>query len=324
MHREYAIEPTVFGDWNLLRLLVGQLGWEHGRLISEIPGSWVRQVFEAAAAQGRQGTRVEECVRRLKPGLVVRRDRAQAQREGWLDQVRALHEVRAFDLIVTREANDTRRSEVPAGELDTSAEYWRVGEGVALRDPASIARELGLLLRCAREVRFVDPYLLPGDRQYKDLLQALLQLAADKTYRQGCPVVEIHTKLKKRDGETYSHLREEYEAKLLPLVPRGIEVKVVIWCERDGGQQFHNRYVLTDRGGVSFGSGIAAAPRRESFDDLARLTESARAKWWRQYDARSSDFEPAGPVFTVGGNDQPRSPQRGDGRAAARPRYTKP
>ena len=40
------------------------------------------------------------------------------------------------------------------------------------------------------------------------------------------------------------------------ILPAGIELKVVRWNKRDGGREFHARYVLTELGGISFDPGL--------------------------------------------------------------------
>jgi hypothetical protein len=75
-----------------------------------------------------------------------------------------------------------------------------------------------------------------------------------------------------------------------------------VWRERDGGQEIHNRYILTNHGGVSLGAGLSpTASERDTFEDIARLSESARKKRWSQYDTRSQvqEFEEAGPVIII-------------------------
>ena len=50
--------------------------------------------------------------------------------------------------------------------------------------------------------------------------------------------------------------RTECQQRLPGIVSEGIQVHIIRWREKDGGEKLHNRPILTDIGGVSFGAGL--------------------------------------------------------------------
>jgi hypothetical protein len=302
VHREYAIEPAVLGDWHSLRLLVGHLGWEHGRLISRIPKEWFREACQALSVSGRAGARAEECLRRAKEALVVRHGRAHDPLQSWLDNVRVCHAQAPFQAVIVRGTEAGTTDCVLADELDTEADYWRVADTAKRRNLSTMVEAMRLLLLCGSEVRIVDPYLRPSAAQPATLLRAILKLAHSTEYRGFPASVEIHTGLGKGAAEkSYEFLRSDYERALPPLIPEGVSVHVVIWAERKAQQQLHNRHLLTNRGGITLGAGISTADA-ETYEDVSRMSESDRRLRWQQYDRQSRVFDRAGPDLVFSGS----------------------
>lgn len=65
-------------------------------------------------------------------------------------------------------------------------------------------------------------------------------------------------------------------------LPSSVTIEFVRWEERAGGDQIHNRYVLTDLGGVLLGAGIDAGPEGQT-DDIQLLSETTYMLRWAQY-----------------------------------------
>jgi hypothetical protein len=56
------------------------------------------------------------------------------------------------------------------------------------------------------------------------------------------------------------------------------------------GEKLHNRYLLTNLGGVSVGIGLDEGPGTQ-FDDLNVLTREQYEKRWKQYCSDDPEFE---------------------------------
>jgi hypothetical protein len=299
VHREYAIEPAVLGDWHALRFLAGHLGWQHGRLISRIPKDWFREACDTLSVTGRKGARAEECLRLAQAALVARHGRTHDPSRSWLDNVRDCHAQAPFHAVIVRGTAASASDCILADELDTAADYWRATDTAKRRDVATLAAAMRLLLLCGSEIRIIDPYLRPSGARPAALLRAILKLTHGTEYRSAPASVEIHTGLGKDAAEkSYEFLRRDYERALPPLIPAGVIVHVTFWTEREALQQLHNRYVLTNRGGIVLGAGISSADA-ETYEDIARMSDADRSLRWRQYDRQSRVFDRAGPDLAL-------------------------
>ena len=96
-------------------------------------------------------------------------------------------------------------------------------------------------------------------------------------------------------GEPRSYAKCMADAvRYLPrLLPPGSKVTLRCWNERPGGARLHNRYLLTDIGGVQFGDEIEVGdPGHE--DRMSILDEPSLAKLWDHYTGTPPAFDAAG------------------------------
>jgi hypothetical protein len=93
-------------------------------------------------------------------------------------------------------------------------------------------------------------------------------------------------------------------------LPRNVTIEFVRWKQRDGGEKLHNRYILTDLGGVSFGVGLDEGKAGET-DDLLLLPRTQYERRWSQYAGDDGTFERVDTPATV----------QGIGRRSSGPRY---
>jgi hypothetical protein len=87
------------------------------------------------------------------------------------------------------------------------------------------------------------------------------------------------------------------------LVPVGIQLKVAIWKQNEGGEKLHNRYFLTNMFGVMFGTGSDASgnPDADESDDIVLLEEGQYHTRYQQYAGPNPPFEKVGEPFFVTG-----------------------
>ena len=109
-------------------------------------------------------------------------------------------------------------------------------------------------------------------------------------------VIEIHTKVKSSED----FFREQCHTKLTRLIPNGMRVSFVRWSEKDGGQPLHNRYILTELGGVSFQHGLDDGKKGDT-DDVALLDRESYELRWAQYAGDAPAFDLAEEPFVITG-----------------------
>jgi|SRR5262249_19091083 len=72
-----------------------------------------------------------------------------------------------------------------------------------------------------------------------------------------------------------------------PIIPKGMKVRLVRWCQRDGGEKLHNRFILTDMGGVRFGVGLDDGADGET-DEIELLGDETYKLRLAQYTSTSA------------------------------------
>jgi hypothetical protein len=287
---EYALEPEMvaaWGDRHNHRFFIREFGLGSGRLVSRYPKAWANKVwdsFDGASQMDRK--RLEELLVRLKETMVKRKnpvwDDAQ---ESWLENALAEHARHHFFRIMARN-NPAASPEVIAEETLAASPCpgWDVPHGMTVnRKARDMAEAVNMMLGCCRWVKFIDPYFVKGKTGHKKSLPAFLKILAAERPVGPPETIEIHTS---GDGATTDYLREFYEK----IIPAGLHVTLYRWQERPGGQKLHNRYILTDLGGVSFHHGLDCGSEGET-DDITLLDREQYERRCKQYIKNSSAFD---------------------------------
>ena len=99
--KEYAIEPTLFSNYNLASEILGGIGIDRGRIVGAVPKKWDSRVRDAVLAKNRpvDQLRLVERLRAIKDAIITREYPYNGERL-WIDQVLECHAQRAFDGIL--------------------------------------------------------------------------------------------------------------------------------------------------------------------------------------------------------------------------------
>jgi len=296
---EYALEPDLVATWgerNNYRFFIRQFEFGQGRLVSRYPKSWARRVwdkFETGTEIERK--RLEELLQQLKQRMVKRKNfRWDGGNDYWIENALLEHQRHHFYAILAQENPDNRRFIITDRKLDERNDLWDVPHGKTVnRKATDMAKAVAGTLSCCKWARFIDPHISPGSPQYKKSLSAFLKLLWQER-PVGPPVsVEIHTK---RHNGTREFLLDSYRK----ILPAGMRVTLYQWKEKPGGAKLHNRYILTDLGGISFYHGLDEGKDGET-DDISRLDLKQYEKRCAQYNRDTSAFDQAEEPLELGG-----------------------
>lgn len=299
MIAEYALEPEMVATWGDRlnhRFFIREFGSGQGRLVSRYPKKWARKVWDAFAGSSEMDRkRLEELLVRLQETMIKRKDFVWDDAQPWLNNAMREHTRHPFRAILARN-NHEASPEILCedGLASTPCPGWDSPHGIVVkRNAPEMAAAVKQMLACCRWVKFVDPHLSPGRPDYCASLRVFLQVLAG-----GRPVgppesIEIHTGL---HNGTADFLRDAFQK----LIPKGLQVTSYQWQEHPGGQRLHNRYILTDLGGVSFLHGLDTGADGET-DDLARLDVDQYLFRIRQYDPAAPAFDQAADPLTITG-----------------------
>lgn len=293
MFYEYALEPAVLSSWDRTRFFLDAFGPSKGRFLAEYPRSWKRMVYEGLRCQDVEKKRIVERLSRLdkrvfSPRASTPYDPALA----WIDNAEREHQRVAFHAIIAVAASLSAHV-LDAAEVDDADERWRVHSGRFLtRDAAALAEALRLLLVASKRIVVIDPYFRADQDDKTRPLAAFCSLVAQHA------AVEVHFSDEPRGHDPC--MRDA--ARALPRVlPEGRKVTLHCWKEQHRGERLHNRYLLTEIGGVQFGDGIELGSGADH-DRVSILDEPSHAKIWADYLGSPPAFDQVGaPQEFVGG-----------------------
>ncbi len=298
MLHEYAVEPMAIGSsWERFRYVIEKFGFDRGRLISQYPKSWFREVYHAANGLSPiQKKRIEEALNQAKKNKVVRSQRPYDPQAGdWLHNALTEHARSPFRAIIAAENPTDSNAVLLADELDELLPLMLAPQDRAIRrDATAIASALRELLRHGSRILFIDPFYDPYRADYKSTLRECLLLVKAHNAAAICEIHYRHHPNKPGNAE----IEREAANLFRGVIPEGVSVGIFCWSEKEGGADFHARYLLTEKGGIGIDAGFSADGGHQTTDmhlmsfDLSqqRLASFARA---------ATHYDLISPVITV-------------------------
>lgn len=149
------------------------------------------------------------------------------------------------------------------------------------------------MLKIADRIVFVDKMFEPAvDRRRILLAEFIAKSSAD---RSTFPIFEYHTKIDndefgKPHDKRVEELQKESDQFLSGIIPVGGSIKIVRWDQRRHGDFFHERCILTDKGGIRIDWGLDVGKSGETTLVLLMADDVWRQSWAR-FQAGATTFE---------------------------------
>lgn len=255
---EYAVEPAaIAADWKTCVYIAEKFGFDRGRLLSLFPKKWLPLAIRAAShLPVVEKARVIEKLTKLKRDSSIRSGRSYDPAIGtWLQNALVQQAVDPFHSIIASSNPTSHPTVLVVGDFDETHPLIQVSHDAAVaREAKALVAAMKLLLRSAEKVLFVDAYYDPFNGRYQDTLRACL-----KAVHGGSPdaICEIHH-LDGSKSPPIDAIEREARTKFVGVIPDGMTVSIVRWREKEGGEDFHARFVLTDKGGIGVDAGLSA------------------------------------------------------------------
>lgn len=264
MFKEIAIDPAaVASSYRDFAYIIEKFGIPEGRLIAAFPSKWKRFVYQAAQKRLRGTTdlsRLEVRLGALHDETFYWRGRpGDGCAEDWLGAAIAEHARNPFDAIIAA----TRAEEsavVAASDLDGQHpclhpnRQWHID-----RDAEVMAGCCAPLLSRAQHVKLIDPYFDLNQARFCRPFKAILSHVQ--------PGTEIEVFRGNNFGGDFA---QHSLRKLLDTVrPHGVKVAIFFLPQRE----MHNRFVLTEAGGLVFKTGLDDKDDGELTTDLVTVLE---------------------------------------------------
>jgi hypothetical protein len=184
---------------------------------------------------------------------------------------------------------------LPTDDLDELHPLMAVPHDRAVaRDAASIAGALKELLRFGSRILFVDPFFDPYSARYKNTFRECLGIVKARNPRANC---EIHYRYHD-DKPSPTDLEREAANLFRRVIPAGMFVTIYCWREKNGGADFHARYLLTEKGGIGIDAGFSAEGNHQTTDVHLMSFELSQEKI-RSFARAATDYELVEPVLRI-------------------------
>ncbi len=278
MFKEIAVDPAaVAASYLQFNHIIDRFGIPEGRLIAAFPSKWKRLVYEAASAQLKGHLdlkRIEERLRKLPQTALLSRERpGQGCAEDWVRAAIEEHRRLPFDAVVAAPDVGEPGFLQPA---DVSVEHpsfatnrqWHVR-----RDAASMADCCGPLWSSSSHIKLVDPHFDASSRRFKRPFLEFMRRA-----RPGS-LVDIF----RGDQIDIQQYLNGVQRALAETAPEGIVLRLFIRPH----YPMHNRFVLSDVGGVSFQIGLDDDATGERPEDIVTVLQND--VWSREWTTYAGD-----------------------------------
>lgn len=286
---EYAISPFLMADPRDMNFFNSSLGAEKGRLISDIPRKkWARLARKAILKSDNKDVarkRLSASLDRLERNVLFRRNTApDVVSEKWMDHALAAHADRPFRAILT-DAYDGDESFVLTNDVDFEDEpLWRVPIDASVdRSAKGMIQAIQPMLDCAREIILIDRNFDPDKYRWRPFLKELAFSLSQRAFSPSINKLSFH--MGDRIGTNHVQLccKKHFAAQL----PPGMRIDFHIWP----WDELHDRYVLTDLGGVRFGVGLDINDGSGQITvEIGRISAEAHRRWWRLCKSREVRF----------------------------------
>ena len=301
MIHEYAVQPELAAAWSAnpkdRRYFLDNFGVGTPRIVSKCPKRWTKLVRAARSQLQHPGDigdidkkRAEEFIARLSQTMVKRQAGfGWSDRRSWLENVVEEHQTTPFRAILARRGTTEDSAILGADELDGDAPLWAAPRGVSVpRTAGDIADAVRDMLRAATDVVFIDPHFKPQLPRYVNVIAACLRACREQRVPAGDPKIRILSSAK--DGSAPEYFAEQCRARLPGRLPPGQQVVIRRLQEKPGQEKLHNRYILTELGGVSLGAGLDEG-QDGATDDLYLLDRDVYDERWKQYASDPPAFD---------------------------------
>ena len=293
MIRAYAIDPAVVAGWGVMhefRYFIDKFGLGTPRMLLTLrsKNKWRRQVLRVARDKqvgGVELNRLTALLQVLMDCHHLRQNSPQCDgARSWLDNAIEEYERCEFAGILTDVQNRSHKALLHPATLGDSNPRWNAPiAATPSRHPAALIATLTPMLNNCSQVRIVDPYFNADNQAHWRFLVAL---ATHLHKRCSGPPSSVEVHCKAEESGTSAYFRNAV-CKQYRTCPLAHPVEVIRWSQRsDGlGERLHNRYVMTEMGGVTLGGGLEKgdASHREDINLMSKAQHELR---WEQFDAR--------------------------------------
>ena len=295
---EYAIEPTTLPlTWQRFIYVIEKFGLDRGRLISCLPSEWLREVADAVEASDfteLQRMKADEKLLWAKKHALCVSGRPLNDAIGdWNANAISAQEAGHVKAVVAADNPTNHGGVIKFDELtDDHVSFVAPNSWEVPRTTAGITSALAPFLKECRAILIVDPYFHggTGGPNYAGPIGSILDIVS----RYGMRGAKCQVHFKTIDQNPDLNYYEANANRLFgPIIPNGLSLELFEWTENGTGTQFHDRHLLTERGGMTLGAGFCAVNNAPNLGvTLMSVVDATRKA--RRFLPGSNSYDPVG------------------------------
>ena len=281
MHYVYAVEPdALISDWESCRYLSEKFGFDRGRVLALYPKAWIRIAYEALANQSSIGDverkRICQQLNKIKREWSIPSGCDYDPSMEWLANACLQQDKKLFRAVITKDVKDEMRHVLSVKDIDETHKFIKAKRNYSVPlDIETMLESFKVLLRSSSRIAFVDPYFDITVNGYRKLLARCLNYIDSFNSKTDIDI-EIHYKAGAIIPNV-SNLKRD-AAKFREFIPERLCIDIYGWVMSPQGEDFHDRFLLTNRGGISIGRGFKPLGSHKKTDLSLMSSENVSAK----------------------------------------------
>jgi hypothetical protein len=297
---EFAVEPELVaacGEQDNYRYFYEKFGIGQPRIMSEYPKlqNWRRQVLQAASGKtDEELQRITAMIAILSEARISRKTDGYNGNIEWLRNAEKEDTLLPFHAILALSNPRNHPSVLMSQMLGVSSNSkWHINEQLpdVPRKAFEMAKAVRPLLINCRTAIFIDPYFMRGEKRWKwqRPFSAFMREFLSERHELSELRIEVHSAdppgaPSEKDFE--KHCRKELEDD----IPYGLRICFKRWKQKPGGKKLHDRYLITDIGGVNFSIGLDEGETGET-QNISLLKRNTYEIIWEDYISNHPAFD---------------------------------
>ncbi|OQX24780.1 MAG: hypothetical protein BWK80_19025 [Desulfobacteraceae bacterium IS3] len=263
---EYAVEPKVVVEWGKDRKLYCYFRDKFGvgtiRIMSEYPiyNEWRKQLFKAynSVIDDMERQRITALIGLLTEIMITRNNSNYDSNSSWLVNAEEEDKRCPFQAILSCQ-NPNNNQKILSGQISNidSDLKWSLKSQFSFKRTANeMAKIISSMLRKCNIAVFIDPYFRANQRSFREPLIAFLTEISQKCNNSNSVSLELHVSADIYNAPSFEFFRDECVKNMPNCIPKDLKILFKRWKRRNNGPDLHDRYILTDIGGITSTRGL--------------------------------------------------------------------
>lgn len=280
MIKEFALDPRTIASWQDARYLLEKFGFSNGRLICRLPKEkeskklWEQMVLESIV-KPTDRSRVFSKLKSIKRTHFIERNSSYDDSKDWLYNAQCEHLKAEFQAIISTE-NPSKDDYIIVydDEFDEEHIKFRTDTSKSINRVAiDMALSISGLLKLSKKIIFVDPKFCNLEpRHTRPFIEFMNAIYSRNNV---LPILNIEYHMEERRDAQFD---KDIQTKICSNFPQSYKFDLIMWPQK----VLHNRYVLTNLGGVEFGIGLDEDTTRLKPTDV--ITNLGNEAYKKEYD----------------------------------------